>query len=422
MGCSSCGSGGCSTGSCGTGCGSKNGSTSSGCNKLNVYDWLVGMQLPPGHKPFNIVEVRFKGGRKEFFRNNNQIELYMGDPVIVDADNGFDIGHVSLKGELVKLQLKKYNIADTDNRLKVIQRLPRENELVRYKEIKAEEPGMLQRARTVALQMGLQMKLSDIELQGDRKKVIFFYTAEDRVDFRELIKKYADEFRTRIEMRQIGYRQEASRLGGIGSCGRELCCSTWLTDFKLVTTGAARYQNLSMNPLKLQGQCGKLKCCLNYELDTYLEAWDNFPPNIEKLKLQTQQGVAFLQKTDILKQMMWFAYVREGVGSEWVALGVEEVKKVIELNKAGQNPETLGVKDKSNEPEIIKTLTEDMEGSLTRLDNKGKKGGGNNRRNNSRNNSGNNRNPNNNRGGGGNNNSNRGGGGNPGGNNNPSNN
>lgn len=176
-----------------------------------------------------------------------------------------------------------------------------------------------------------------------------------------------------------------------------------------------------MNPLKLQGQCGKLKCCLNYELDTYLEAWDNFPPNIEKLKLQTQQGVAFLQKTDILKQMMWFAYVREGVGSEWVALGVEEVKKVIELNKAGQNPETLGVKDKSNEPEIIKTLTEDMEGSLTRLDNKGKKGGGGNRRNNNRG-GGNNRTPNNNRGGGGNNNSNRGGGENPGGNNNPSNN
>ncbi|MDZ4759154.1 MAG: regulatory iron-sulfur-containing complex subunit RicT [Bacteroidota bacterium] len=400
MGCSSCGSGGCSTGGCGTGCGNNDIKGTSGCNKLNVYDWLGGMKLPPGHKPFNIVEVRFKGSRKEFFRNNNNIELYMGDPVIVDADNGFDIGHVSLKGELVKLQLKKYNIADTDNRLKEIQRLPRENELVRYKEIKAEEAGMLQRARTVALQMGLQMKLSDIELQGDRKKVIFFYTAEDRVDFRELIKKYADEFRTRIEMRQIGYRQEASRLGGIGSCGRELCCSTWLTDFKMVTTSAARYQNLSMNPLKLQGQCGKLKCCLNYELDTYLEAWDNFPPNIEKLRLQTKQGVAFLQKTDILKQMMWFAYVREGVGSEWVALGVQEVKKVIELNKAGQSPETLGEKDKSNEPDVIKTLTEDMEGSLTRLDSKGKRGGGGSGASRNKNRNSNNRN--NNRGGGGN--------------------
>ena len=268
MGCGSCGTGGgCSPKGC------KNNGTcnTGGCNKLNVYDWLGDMETPVGYKPFNIVEVRFKGSRKEFYKNDSNLELFTGDGVVVQSDNGNDYGHVSLSGELVRLQLKKYGVDPESNNMFKIYRRANEKDTEKYDELKAKEPATLERARTIALELKLHMKLSDIEFQGDGRKVVFFYTAEERVDFRELIKRFAEEFKVRIEMKQIGYRQEAARLGGIGSCGRELCCSTWLTDFKLVNTSAARFQNLSINMLKLSGQCGRLKCCLNFELDTYPE-------------------------------------------------------------------------------------------------------------------------------------------------------
>lgn len=367
MSCSSCGSGGCSP----AGCKDNGHCSTGGCNKLNVYDWLGGMALPPDYKPFDIVEVRFKGSRKEYYRNSNHLEIFTGDPVVVEAESGYDIGHISLKGELVKLQLKKNGIKQEDNQLPKIQRIAKEADNQKYKDLKAEEIVVLQRARTLALQMKLQMKLSDIEFRGDRKKVTFFYTAEDRVDFRELIKKYADEFRTRIEMRQIGYRQEAARLGGIGSCGRELCCSTWLTDFKIVNVGAARYQNLSLNPLKLQGQCGRLKCCLNFELDTYIEALSDFPKDADKLHIETQIGAARSIKTDILKKIVWFAY-EAGVSPDWIPVHVKDLNEYIAMNKRGEKPERLGVYDKVGEPEKIKLATEEFEGSLTRMENKGR--------------------------------------------------
>lgn len=329
MGCSSCGtSGGCAP----KGCKSNGNCNTGGCNKLNVYDWLCDMELPTSFKPFNIIEVRFKGSRKEFYRNEDNFELFTGDPVVVQRETGSDIGFVSLKGELVRLQLKKYNVDPEGPQVFKIVRKASERDVERYDDLKAKEPAFLEKARTVAMSLGLKMKLSDIEVQADGKKVVFFYTAEERVDFRELIKVFAEEFRMRIEMKQIGYRQEAARLGGIGSCGRELCCSTWLTDFKVVNMSAARYQNLSINMLKLSGQCGRLKCCLNYELDTYLEALEEFP-SAERVKLETESGVAYSQKVDILKRQMWFAYEQD---SNWIALDVERVNEILALNKEGK--------------------------------------------------------------------------------------
>lgn len=329
MGCSSCGtSGGCAP----KGCKSNGNCNTGGCNKLNVYDWLCDMELPTSFKPFNIIEVRFKGSRKEFYRNEDNFELFTGDPVVVQRETGSDIGFVSLKGELVRLQLKKYNVDPDGPQVFKIVRKASERDVERYDDLKAKEASFLEKARTVAMSLGLKMKLSDIEVQADGKKVVFFYTAEERVDFRELIKAYAEEFRMRIEMKQIGYRQEAARLGGIGSCGRELCCSTWLTDFKVVNMSAARYQNLSINMLKLSGQCGRLKCCLNYELDTYLEALEEFP-SAERVKLETDSGVAYSQKVDILKRQMWFAYEQD---SNWIALDVERVNEILALNKEGK--------------------------------------------------------------------------------------
>jgi len=290
------------------------------------------MELPSSYKPFNIIEVRFKGSRKEFYRNEDNFELFTGDPVVVQREMGSDIGFVSLKGELVRLQLKKYNVDPDGPQVFKILRKASERDSERYDELKAKEVPHLERARTLAMSLGLKMKLSDIEIQADGKKVVFFYTAEERVDFRELIKAFAEEFRMRIEMKQIGYRQEAARLGGIGSCGRELCCSTWLTDFKVVNMSAARYQNLSINMLKLSGQCGRLKCCLNYELDTYLEALEEFPSG-DRVRLDTESGHAYSQKVDILKRQMWFAY--EG-DSNWIALGLDRVNEIIALNKEGK--------------------------------------------------------------------------------------
>lgn len=361
MSCGSCSSGSCSP----AGCGNNGNCGTIGCNKLNTYDWLKDMVYPFQHKPFDVVEIRFKGSRKDFYRNSNNLDLYTGDAVVLESDLGIDIGHVSLSGELVRLQLKKAGIEENAEGMRKIIRVANEKDLETYNEFKQKEAATLERARTIAIQMNLAMKLSDIEFQGDGKKVIFFYTSEGRVDFRELIKRYASEFKSRIEMRQVGYREEASRLGGIGSCGRVLCCSTWLTDYKMVNVSAAKNQNLSINMLKLSGQCGRLKCCLNYELDTYLEALNEFP-RYENIRIETQAGVATSQKSDILKKIIWFSYPHT---TEWYAVGLERVNEIIALNKKGQYPEYLTDKPEFSAP--VKTLgDEDIIGddSLTRLD------------------------------------------------------
>jgi cell fate regulator YaaT (PSP1 superfamily) len=380
MGCSTCSTtdstngtpAGCkSNGTCGTG----------GCNKLNVYNWLSDMVLPEGHKPFDVLEVRFKGSRKEFFRNVNNLELKVGDIVAVEGNPGHDIGEVSMVGELVRFQLRKKNVSDTAAEIKTLYRVAKQGDIDKWNEVKGLEFNTMHRSRTIALQLGLRMKLSDVEYQGDGKKATFFYTADERVDFRELIKKLADEFKVRIEMRQIGMRQEAARLGGIGSCGRELCCSTWLTDFKIVSTSAARYQNLSLNPLKLAGQCGKLKCCLNYELDTYMDALKDIPES--NIRLSLSKGTMVHRKTDIFKRVMWYNLIPEVKDSEertpfvpenWVPLSVERVKEIIELNKRGQKPDDAGML------EMEDTTEDDMhykdvvgQDSLTRMDRKKKK-------------------------------------------------
>lgn len=371
MGCGTCGT----SGSCTpNGCKSNGNCGTSGCNKLNVYNWLSDTVMPDNYKPYDIIEIRLKGSRKEFFRNKNGLELFTGDAVVLDADMGYDVGHVSLTGELVKLQLKKRGVRSEDDIMKSIQRLASERDLEKYNEAKSREDKVLERARTIALMMKLEMKLSDIEIQGDNKKVIFFYTAEGRVDFRELIKRFAEEFKLRIEMRQIGYREEASRLGGIGSCGRELCCSTWLTDYKIVNTSAARYQNLSINMLKLSGQCGKLKCCLNYELDTYMEALEEFP-KAKTVKIETETGVAYMQKTDILKRLTWFAY--EDRGAAWICVPLDTVNEYLEMNANGQQaPELVNEVietrhgNKSEDLDIPIAASDLASDDITRLDRK----------------------------------------------------
>jgi cell fate regulator YaaT (PSP1 superfamily) len=326
------------------------------------------MELPPHAKPFDIVEVRFKGTRKEFYRST-LVDFYVNEYVVVDAENGYDIGKVALKGELVKLQLKKYNRSENDTDFRKIVRKATEADIAKYKENQELEVPTMYKARSISMELGLSMKLSDVEYQGDRRKATFYYTADERVDFRELIKRLAESFKVRIEMRQIGYRQEAGRLGGIGSCGRELCCSTWLTDFKLVTTQAARYQNLSLNPLKLSGQCGKLKCCLNYELDSYMEALKDFPSD-NYVTLQFEDNLTYKSvKTDILKRLMWFAPQTE-LGGEWLSLPVKKVREVLDLNKNGEKPPLLLEDKKSLKLEKVELdFKNDMgTGSLTRLD------------------------------------------------------
>ncbi|MBK7965682.1 MAG: hypothetical protein IPK10_10635 [Bacteroidetes bacterium] len=377
MGCSSCSTAtstgtpsGCqSNGTCGTG----------GCNKLNVYNWLSYMYLPEGHKPFDIVEVRFKGSRKEFFRNINNLELQVGEMVAVEGNPGHDIGEVSLVGELVRFQLRKRNVAEDSHEIKQLYRSAKQPDIEKWKEVKDLEFTTMHGSRTTALALGLKMKISDVEYQGDGKKATFFYTADDRVDFRELIKRLADTYKIRVEMRQIGMRQEAARLGGIGSCGRELCCSTWLTDFKVVSTSAARYQNLSLNPIKLAGQCGKLKCCLNYELDSYIDAVRDIPES--NIRLQTGKGNLLHRKTDIFKRIMWYAVQpepREGdertfFGAEqWVPLSVDRVKEIVALNKLGQKPDDTGAIEIEEEDDLG---YDDVVGqdSLTRMDRAKKK-------------------------------------------------
>jgi cell fate regulator YaaT (PSP1 superfamily) len=347
-------------GSCGTG---------GGCNKLNVFDWLGNMSVPEGQKPFDHIEIRFKNSRKDFFKNLNNLSLNVGDVVAVEASPGHDIGVVSLTGELARLQMKKKGVNFDSEETKKIYRKAKQTDIDKWKEAQSLEVATMYKARTIALQLGLQMKLSDVEYQGDKSKAIFYYTADERVDFRELIKVLAEEFKVRIEMRQIGARQEAARLGAIGSCGRELCCSTWLTDFRTVSTSAARYQQLSLNPLKLAGQCGKLKCCLNYELDSYLDALKEFP-QIDNKRLSTQKGEAFLQKTDIFRRLMWWSYTTET--DVFIPLSVDRVKFILSQNEQGIKPEDLAetkqyVESPVKQPDFENVVGQD---SLTRFDTK----------------------------------------------------
>lgn len=329
----------CATGGDGQPKGCKNNGTcgSDGCNKLTVFDWLSNMTLPANMEPFKGVEVRFKNGRKHFYINSENLSLSIGDIVATEVDSGHDIGIVTLTGELVRVQMKKKKENPNHEALPKVYRKATQKDIDVWQKVRDKEADVQKRSREIAIRLGLQMKISDVEFQGDASKVVFYYTAEERVDFRELIKEFAKTFSSRIEMKQVGFRQEAARLGGIGSCGRELCCSTWLTDFRSVNTSAGRYQQLSLNPQKLAGQCGKLKCCLNYELDTYLDALDGFPKS--DVKLSTEKGMAVCQKTDIFKGLLWYAYEKES--GNWHQLSLEKVNEIIAVNKKGKKVASL---------------------------------------------------------------------------------
>lgn len=337
MGCTNCGN---SDGGMPRGCRNNGTCSSGGCNKLGVFDWLANMQLPSGKSQFDIVEIRFKNSRKSFFRNLNGLDLNVGDVVVVEASPGYDVGVVSVNGELSRIQLQKKEPGFKIHEARKIIRHATQEDIDKWVAATKKEQSTMHRARELAIKLDLDMKISDVEFQGDGTKATFYYTANGRVDFRQLIKDMADAFRVRIEMRQIGARQEAARLGGIGSCGRELCCSTWLTDFRSVSTKAARYQQLSLNPQKLAGQCGKLKCCLNYELDVYVEALKDFPS--PEIKLYTKKGVGIHIKTDVFKQIMWYLHqVKDESTPSLIALHPNRVKEIIELNKQKKNPEDL---------------------------------------------------------------------------------
>jgi len=361
MGCATCSS---DDGEVAAGCQNNGSCSTGGCNKLNSFDWLSNMDRPI--QTFcDIVEIRFKNGRKEFFRNSNDLDITTGDAVVVDVPNGHHLGHVSLMGELVKLQMRKKHVKDNDD-IKAIYRIATPKDTEKYREVKNREMPTMYRSREIIHELKLQMKLTDVEFQADNGKATFYYSAEERVDFRELIKRLAGEFKIRVEMRQISLRQEAGRLGGIGSCGRELCCSTWLTDFKSVSTQAARYQNLSLNPGKLSGQCGRLKCCLNYELDTYMDALKDIPEVTKPLL--TLRGPARLQKTDIFRKTMWFGYADD---NNWYPVSTERVQEIIALNKKGQKVDALTVDEEiASSPQQDTLLNSD----LAQMDKKFSKG------------------------------------------------
>jgi cell fate regulator YaaT (PSP1 superfamily) len=374
MACTSCST---SDGSSPRGCKNNGTCGTDSCNKLTVFDWLSNMSPANGETPFDCIEVRFKNGRKEFYRNTEKLTLSIGDIVATEASPGHDIGIVTLTGELVKIQMKKKGVNPDSAEIQKIYRKASQKDIDIWSDSRNKEEPMKVKAREIAIALKLQMKISDIEFQGDGSKAIFYYTAEDRVDFRQLIKEFAQVFKTRIEMKQVGFRQEASRLGGIGSCGRELCCSTWLTDFRSVNTSAARYQQLSLNPQKLAGQCGKLKCCLNYELDTYLDALKGFPDF--ETKLYTEKGDAICQKQDIFKGLMWFAYTDNF--ANWHVLKIDQVKEIVEQNK--QKIRVSALEDYAieivAEPEANFNNAMGQE-SLTRFDQPRKKKNNNNKR------------------------------------------
>lgn len=334
MGCSACGT----TAGKALGCKSNGGCSSGSCNRLNVHDWLVNLPFTDPTSSCKVVEVSFNNGsRKDFFRNTTLQQFVKGDMIAVEGVSGFDVGMVTISGELVRLQLKKNGIPEDQPDMRKVLRRANDNDLKKMQESKEREHPTLIRCRAIARQLKLDMKLSEVEMQADGRKATFFYIADDRVDFRELIKIYASEFKVKVEMRQIGSRQEAAKVGGVGSCGRELCCSTWLGDFKSVTTTAARYQNLSINQTKLSGQCGRLKCCLNYELDTYLDALQFFPDNCDTLEVA--KGTANLVKKDIFKNLLWYMLPDS---SKHYPITIERVKEIKSLNAKGIKPDELG--------------------------------------------------------------------------------
>ena len=363
MACTNCSTKGGLPGGC-----KNNGACKTGnCGKLPIFDWLANMELPSGQEPINHYEVRFKNGRKEFFLNKNDLTLNLGDVVAVESSPGHDIGVLSLKGELVRLQMRKKKVDMGSEDIKVLYRHASEKDIEKWQLAQSREKEAMYRTRDLAVKLNLSMKIGDVEFQGDNNKAIFYYTADGRVDFRELIKQMAEEFKIRIEMRQIGARQEAQRMGGIGSCGRELCCSTWLSDFRSVNTSAARYQQLSLNPQKLAGQCGKLKCCLNYELDSYMDALKDFPDT--NLKLKTKKGNAFMQKMDIFRRKMWYSYFE--TPSHFVELKLDKVLDIIAANEKEELPHSLEVYVQ----EVIVEAKPDYENvvgqdSITRFDKK----------------------------------------------------
>jgi cell fate regulator YaaT (PSP1 superfamily) len=335
MSCGHCGTS--KNGALPTGCKDHGSCKSGGCNRLNVHNWLSLIPLSEFDKPYPFVEVSFNhGSRKEFFKYHMAHTLEKGDYVAVEAQGGFDVGVVSITGELVKLQMKKKGISSKSDEIRKILHKATESELEKLNDNKKKEREMMIRARVISRDLKLNMKIAEVEVQADGKKATFFYTADDRVDFRELIKLFAVDFKVKVEMRQIGIRQEAAKVGGIGSCGRELCCSTWLNEYKTVSTTAARYQNLSINQTKLSGQCGRLKCCLNYELDTYMDALRVFPDNAERIKLKA--GTAYLQKKDIFKNLMWYSFEKSNT---LYPLRIERVNQIMEDNKKGIFPEEL---------------------------------------------------------------------------------
>ncbi len=307
-----------------------------GCNKLDSFNWL--RDIPDSYHDIDLVEVRFKNTRKGIYKNVNNLKLKKGDIVAVEASPGHDIGVVSLTGVLVLVHLKANKVDIENLEPKKIYRKVKQADIDKWKKAISLEHSTMLRARKIAEDLKLEMKIGDVEYQGDQTKAIFYYIADDRVDFRELIKVLANEFKIRVEMRQIGARQEAGRIGGIGTCGRELCCSVYISNFVSVTTNAARYQGMSLNPQKLAGQCSKLKCCLNYELDAYLDAQEDFPDI--SIALETENGKAYHQKTDVFNRLMWYSYDKESA-SEAACLAVDTVKEIIELNKKGEKVKKL---------------------------------------------------------------------------------
>ncbi|MBU0764487.1 MAG: hypothetical protein KJ607_06610 [Bacteroidetes bacterium] len=338
---------------------------STGCNKLNIYNWLA--ELPEGKMKFDIVEIRFKSTRKGYFCNVNQLVLKPGDIVAVEASPGHDIGIVSLTGALVYEQMKKAGNNPADTEFKKIYRKAKQTDIEKWKEAISLEHTTMIKARKIASELKLDMKIGDVEYQGDHTKAIFYYIADERVDFRELIKILADEFRIRIEMRQIGARQEAGRIGGIGSCGQEICCTTWISNFNSVTTNAARYQELSLNPQKLAGQCGKLKCCLNYELECYIDASQGFPDT--SVPLETDEGTAYHQKTDVYKGIMWYSFDKEAAVN-LTPVPVERVKEIIGLNLSNRKAAKLIEIDSKLKSDVLDYENVVGQDSLTRFDNR----------------------------------------------------
>lgn len=359
-----CGSGGCGTSKDGApgGCQSHGSCSSGGCNRMNVHDWLANLPFSDPESGCRVIEVSFNNGsRKDFYRNTTLHQYEKGDMIAVEGVSGFDVGMVNMTGELVRLQMKKRKVDEKSPDIRKVLRRATEADIAKMIESKAREAQVLIRSRAMARQLKLELKMAEVEVQADSRKATFFYIADDRVDFRELIKLYAAEFKVKVEMRQIGARQEAGKVGGIGSCGRELCCSSWLTDFKSVNTNAARYQNLSINQTKLSGQCGRLKCCLNYELDTYMDALQFFPDDADMLEMEKSR--AFLVKKDIFRNLMWYTMPDS---NKQYPLTIERVKKIKELNRQGIRPADLEpVEVVSSKPKEIEPTYADVVGQIS---------------------------------------------------------